>query len=112
MNEYYKNIPSEDMFDFEAFYDMIANGLQDGSRVIEIGLSNGRSLVYLASKLRSLGKDCRVIGVDSMAYGKDKQRNEIIQHIINSGEKIELFEMSSLDASTMFPDGYFDFVYF
>lgn len=111
MNEYYKNIPSEDMFDFEAFYDMIANGLSDGSRVIEIGLSNGRSLVYLASKLRSLGKDCRVIGVDSMAYGKDKQRNEIIQHIINSGEKIELFEMSSLDASTMFPDGYFDFVF-
>lgn len=111
MNEYYKNIPSEDMFDFEAFYDMIANGLPDGARVVEIGVSNGRSLVYLASKIRSLGKTARVIGIDNMDYGRAEQRNEIINHIIKSGEEIELLEMSSLDASTKFPDGYFDFIF-
>lgn len=111
MNEYYKNIPSEDMFDFEAFYDMIANGLPDGARVVEIGVSNGRSLVYLASKIRSLGKTARVIGIDNMDYGRADQRNEIINHIIKSGEEIELLEMSSLDASTKFPDGYFDFIF-
>ena len=111
MNEYYKEIPSEDMFDFESFYDLIANGVPNDSRVIEIGVSNGRSLIYLASKIRSLGKECRVIGVDNMAYGGAEQRNEIINHIIKSGEKVELMEMSSLDASTKFPDGYFDFVF-
>ena len=111
MNEYYKNIPSEDMFDFETFYDLIANGVPDNSRLIEIGISNGRSLIYLAAKLQSLGKTCKVIGVDNMAYGGVNQRNEVISHIIKSGLEIELVEMSSLDASTKYPDGYFDFVF-
>ena len=52
MNEYYKEIPSEDMFDFESFYDLVANGVSNNARVIEIGVSNGRSLIYLASKIR------------------------------------------------------------
>jgi cephalosporin hydroxylase len=111
MNEYYKNIPSGDMFDFETFYDMVANGLPHECRVVEIGLSNGRSLLYLAAKLQEMGKEAKVIGIDNMAYGGAGQRNEIISHIIKSGLEVELLEMSSLDASTKFPDGYFDFVF-
>lgn len=111
MNEYYKEIPSEDMFDFESFYDMVANGLPNECRVAEIGLSNGRSILYLAAKLKELGKEAKIVGIDSMAYGGVNQRNEIINHIIKSGLQMELLEMSSLDASTKYPDDYFDFVF-
>jgi hypothetical protein len=112
VNEYYKEVPSEVMFDFETPYARFAVELPDGCRFAECGVANGRSLLYLCACLQQLGKKYQCYAIDSMAYGGESQRNEIINHIIKSGlPDIQLMEMSSLDASTKFPDGFFDFVF-
>jgi len=108
MNEYYKQINGT-MFDFEQFYSNVSESLPIGCRVAEIGVADGKSLLYLAAKLEY--KEAIVIGIDSCAYGHDSQRNEIVRNIIKSGLQVDFMQMSSLDASCKFNDGYFDFVF-
>lgn len=102
-----------DMFDFEDYYDRIAERMPDGCRVIELGVANGKSAVYLAEKLHSLGKDFQMFFVDNLDYGGNNQLNEIIRSIVRCGlgEKITLMAMSSLDAAAKFNDGYFHFAF-
>ena len=97
------------MFDFEEFYSIIAQTMPNHCRVAEIGVADGKSLLYLAAKLED--KNALVIGIDSCAYGHDSQRNEIIRNIVKSGLQVDFMQMSSLDASCKFNDGYFDFVF-
>lgn len=102
-----------DMFDFEEYYSRMAELLPDGCRVVECGVANGKSAIFLAEKLHDLGKDFVMFMVDNLAYGGSDQLNTIIKSIVRSGlgEKIEVMAMSSLDAATKFNDNYFDFVF-
>jgi cephalosporin hydroxylase len=101
------------MFDFEEFYFGVASSsCPDNCRIVEVGIANGKSIIYLAEQLLNNGKSIdRIIGVDNCAYGGQEQRNEVIRHIIGSKTPVEFMEMSSLDASTKFPDQYLDFVF-
>lgn len=100
------------MFDFKTFYEQVANNLSNNCRIVEIGLNNGKSSIFLAEELFNIGKQVdRFVGVDNCSYGGQDQRNEIISNIIKAGVNIEFFEMSSLDASCKFPGNYFDFVF-
>jgi cephalosporin hydroxylase len=96
------------MFDFEHYYQSVAEQVPEGARIVEVGVSNGRSIIFLCEALLNLGKTFRLIGVDNLDYGNAKQLNTIISNIGKAGlgEYIEFWAMSSLDASTMFPDGY------
>lgn len=111
--EYYKKIDVDgQMFDFKPFYEQIANALPDNSRIVEVGLNNGKSSIFLAEYFENINKKIdRFIGVDNCAYGGQDQRNEIIKNIIKAEVDIEFFEMSSLDASCKFPGNYLDFVF-
>ena len=114
MNQYYKTIDPEaspQMFDFGTFYQRMAQELPNDFKAAEIGLSNGKSVIFLASALSHLNKHGRLVGIDNMAYGGEYQATTIVNHIIKSGENIELMIASSLDASCKFPDGYFDLVF-
>ena len=112
MNNYYKAIPSEQMSDYQSFYELMAERLPDDCKIIEIGISEGRSIIMMASIMRHIGKRCRIWGVDNMDYGGESQRGIVINHIIRSGEDvITLVEKNSLDASCDFPDDYFDLVF-
>lgn len=114
MNEYYKQIDADakpQMFDFADFYMRMAQLLPNDFKAAEIGLSNGKSIIYLASAIQHLGKSGRLVGIDNMAYGGEYQATTVMNHIIKSGSDIELMIKSSLDASCNFPDGYFDFVF-
>lgn len=114
VNQYYKQIDAtaeRPMFDFEQFYMDMAQLMPKDFKAAEIGLSNGKSVIFLASALANLGKSGRLVGIDNMAYGQAYQATTIMNHIIKSGENIELLQYGSLDASCMFPDGYFDFVF-
>jgi len=112
MNEFYKTIPSEEMFDYEDYYLQIVNWLPDNCRIVEVGIANGRSAIYLASKLEDLGKSYMLYAVDNMDYGQDNQLMDIVNNIIKSGVKnIELIKKASLDASCKFNDQSLDFVF-
>jgi predicted O-methyltransferase YrrM len=101
------------MFDFAAFYDRIAKELPNDCKVMEIGVANGDSALFLAQKLHDYGKKFKLYMVDSMDYGKYVQICTIYENIIKSGlgSNIEVVPFESLEASEKFNDGYFDFVY-
>lgn len=101
------------MFDFASFYYRIAQELPNGCRVCEVGVADGDSALYLAKCLHSMGKDFKLYMVDSMDYGKYEQMKTIYQNIIKSGlgEYIEVVPYASLEASEMFNDNFFNFVY-
>jgi cephalosporin hydroxylase len=102
------------MFDFIEYYDMVANRLPNNCKIGEVGIANGKSAIYLAEKILSLGKKIeRFVLIDSMQYGANYQIQTIVNHLIKSGigNYCELIIKNSLDASCEFPDDYFDYVY-
>jgi predicted O-methyltransferase YrrM len=102
------------MFDYESYYLSVAERIPSPARVVEVGLGTGKSCIFLAEAILNAGKEIeRFIAVDNCDYGGASQRNEIISNLVNSGlgNKIEFLEMSSLDASTKFPDGYFHHIF-
>lgn len=113
MREYYKSIDGA-MFDFEDYYLSVAQWIPNPARIVEVGLGSGKSCIFLAEAILNLGKSIeRFIVVDNCEYGGTHQRNEIITNLVKSGlgNKLEFYEMSSLDASTKFPDGYFHYAF-
>lgn len=51
-------------FDWMDLYDEVALTTPAGTSVVEVGVAFGRSLLYLAEKIKETGKDIRVIAVD------------------------------------------------
>ena len=102
------------MFDFELYYLNVAEWIPSPARIVEVGLGHGKSCIFLVEAILNLGKEIeRFIAVDSCAYGGASQRNAIIRNLVMSGvgDQIEFLEISSLDASTKFPDGYFNYIF-
>lgn len=108
----YNNIPGT-MCDFHEFYKQVATELKSGARIIEVGVADGHSAIFLAETLSEMGKDFHLHMVDSLAYGGTDQANTIIKNITNSGlgNKITFWQIGSLDASCKWPDGWADFVF-
>jgi cephalosporin hydroxylase len=102
------------MFDFKEYYEMVAERLPNNCKIGEVGIANGKSAIYLAEKILSLGKKIdRFVLIDSMQYGGNYQIQTIINHLIKSGvgQHCELIIKNSLDASCEFPNNYFDYVF-
>lgn len=112
MRQTYKDIPGE-MCDFRQYYRSIAEKLPDSCRVIEVGVADGHSAIYLAEILADMGKPFHLYMIDSLAYGGTEQANTIIKNIIRSGlgDSITFLQMSSLDASCKYPDNWAHFVF-
>jgi len=51
-------------FDYYMFYDTIADGLKDGDVVAEVGVWLGRSIIYLAQRLKAQNKRVKLLAVD------------------------------------------------
>lgn len=112
MRETYKNIPG-DMCDFREYYRRIASKLPDNCRIVEVGVADGHSAIFLAETLADMGKKFHLYLVDPMSYGGYEQANTIINNIVKSGlgESITLLQISSLDASCKWPDNWAHFVF-
>jgi hypothetical protein len=59
---YYENVYG--WFDFQDVYDEVVQHLGEGDRVAELGVWHGRSLIYLAEKIKESGKDIHLYGID------------------------------------------------
>jgi cephalosporin hydroxylase len=114
IREKWKSIDADsEMFDFQTYYQAVAEQMPNGARIVEAGVSNGRSIIFLAEALLNLGKEFRLVGVDNLAYGGAKQLNSIISNIGKAGlgEYIEFWALDSLVASCEFNDGYLHHVF-
>lgn len=110
--KYWESIPGS-MFDFIDFYRRIAQQLPDNCRIVEVGVADGKSAIFLAEELLNLGKAFQLTMVDNCGYGGFEQRNEIIRNITKAGigEYTSFLEMDSLAASCKFNDHALDFVF-
>lgn len=108
----YKEIPG-DMCDFREYYRQVAEQLPSPCRVIEVGVADGHSAIFLAETLQSMGKKFQLVMVENMDYGKEEQQNTLLVNIIKSGlaDHIRLVSLDSLIASCKFPDQWADFVF-
>lgn len=112
MRQTYKDIPG-DMCDFHDYYRAVAISMPKKCRLVEVGVADGHSAIYLAETLSDLGKDFHLYMIDSLDYGKLDQANTIIRNIIRSGlgDRITFIQMGSLDASCLWPDNWAHFVF-
>lgn len=113
MNYYYQSIASEEMGDYEGFYreraDQFSN---DPLNIVELGIADGRSIIFMASYMKYIGKQCKIYGVDNFDYGKDYQRNTVSTNIQRSREEnIIIMDSGSLDAAARFEDDFLNMVF-
>lgn len=54
-------------FNYRLYYDLMADRLQDGDIAAEVGVWLGRSLCYLAMRLKEKGKKVKLIAVDGFS---------------------------------------------
>lgn len=109
---YYKTIPGE-MCDFHTYYERIADNLPNNCTVIEVGVADGHSAIFLAEQLLHRKKSFKMFMVDSMDYGGEEQYITVLTNIIQAGLKdsVTLYKLDSLVASCKFNDGFADFVF-
>jgi tetratricopeptide (TPR) repeat protein/predicted O-methyltransferase YrrM len=101
-------------FNFWQFYTLIANRLQDGDTVCEVGVWLGRSIIFLAQLCQRLGKKVRFIAVDTFNGEPDQPEHaEVVkQHggsikaafcanLLRCGvsESFQILDVTSLAAS-------------
>jgi len=103
----------DEMFDFSGYYDRIAQQMPDDCRVVECGVADGASALYLAKELNRLGRKFTLYMVDNLDYGKYIQLCTIYENVIKSGlgESIKVLPHDSRIAAELFNDGFLDFVY-
>lgn len=90
----------EGWFDFEDIYDQaVAEAPADReSQFVEVGVWQGRSLVYLAEKVRESGKRIRVQGIDP-CKAFEGQEAVCRTHLAPFADFVTLRVESSLDAA-------------
>jgi SAM-dependent methyltransferase len=102
------------MFDFEGFYRRMAIEMPENARMVEVGVAEGSSAIFLAEEMLNLGKDkFHLLMVDSLSYGGSEQLSNLIRHVTAAklGQWVEILPFDTLVACTRFPDCTFDFVF-
>lgn len=106
-------------FDWEDLYDHISKQMKDKWVHVEVGVWQGKSVCYLADKLKKLKKDCKVYAIDTFKGSIDEpELLEIVEK--NGGSILPIFkqnvkdldledmvvpiESDSAEAAEMFPD--------
>lgn len=101
------------MFDFREHYMRVAQNLPHNCKVVEIGVADGESALFLAKCLDGLEKKYTLYMVDSLDYGGVNQLCKIYENIIASGlgKNIKVIPKDSIEASKDFNDNSLDFVF-
>lgn len=107
-------------FDFAKVYDRIAAEMPEGGRFVEIGVLQGKSLLYIAKKLLPI--NATAVGVDVFGTKTTWETNNVPDKIVSKAwvedmlraEKVknfELIEADSAEAATRFKDESIDAVF-
>jgi hypothetical protein len=101
------------MFDFNDFYERVADFLPNDCRICEVGVADMDSALFLAKRLHEIGKKFKMYAVDDLSYGNHLQIKTIYENIFKSGlyEYIEVVPKDSVTASKDFNNDYLDFVF-
>lgn len=120
MKNYYSDIAG--WFDYAEFYDCMI-GLFDNAVFVEIGVWKGKSIMYMAQKIKESGKTIKLYGidtfeglpVDSMPPGKNEIKSSLFQIYLHNikplNNYISTIKGNSHEVHEMFADKSIDFLY-
>lgn len=113
-------------FDYWQFYNQIAKYLNDGDSIAEIGVWQGRSIIYMAQTLKRMGKRCKIYAVDTFK-GEEGQQTHADLIAASGGNLRDVFEANlkrcgvedcveiiqgdSAEMAAKIPDGSLTFAY-
>ncbi len=111
-------------FSFAKLYSQIVSKINDDMAVfVEVGTYKGRSAAYMANEIKNSGKAIQFFAVDyfenpdivvDLAVSSAPPSLELfIENMTKAGvvDYVTPFQMSSIEASTKFPDNSLDFVF-
>jgi glycosyltransferase involved in cell wall biosynthesis/cephalosporin hydroxylase len=113
-------------FDYEDIYDTALRRAQDGAVFVEVGAYLGRSTIYLASRIKQLGKRIRFFVVDlwdgwfRADYEEQtpmRESRDVFWHFLRHVRAAKVddvvipLKMSSVMAARLFDPGSIDFVF-
>jgi len=112
MRKYHQQLDKR-MFDFELFYQDMANSLPNEAVIAEVGCAEGASAIYLAEALLNQHKTFTFYMIDDLSYGNDLQLRVLMKNVGNAGlgHLVEIIPLPSVEAACRFPDVHFDFVF-
>mgnify|MGYP003327644338 CR=1 FL=1 len=114
-------------FTFEDVYDFVSNKLGENSNFLEIGVFEGKSIIYLAEKVKEKKKKINLFALDSFTGSENDESMK--KHACNSvGGNLYLKFLNNLIkcnvanlvtpligrseiVCSVFPDDFFDFIY-
>src|SRR4030042_5498138 len=119
MHRYYEKITG--WFDFPEFYDFIVNHF-DNALFVELGTWQGKSLMYLAEKIKEKRKNIKIIGIDTFCGTSPAMLEEsgmtseqlfekYIENIKPLQEYILTMKGSTHELYKFFGDGSIDFLF-
>jgi predicted O-methyltransferase YrrM len=98
---------------FEDVYDDAIARASDGDTLVEVGVANGRSLMYLAGRALDSVKSLRVYGIDQWLGAKEYADiiDGMIRHCPREAAFARILRGSSLDMVTYFDDASLSFAF-
>lgn len=122
MKHFYQNI-GENWFSYAEFYSDMVKHFPEGSNFLEIGAWKGRSTVCMAVEIINSGKAIDFYTIDQWKYIPTTEQPvssqeefdivflEFLDNIEPVKNNIKVIKLSSEQASTLFDDNYFDFIF-
>jgi len=98
-------------FTWPTLYRDMVNIFPDGSKFAEIGLLEGRSLIYLINEIAKSGKDIKIIGVDYFQKQSEGLLEVFWGNTQDLHDKFELMVGKSAEIAEKIKDGILDFVF-
>lgn len=84
--------------DYEDLYDFLSRDfLKDGDIFVEVGSWQGRSISYIAQRIKSLNKDIKIFAIDTFkGQDDDDTHQEMVKNLGGSTLEIFNFNLKSL----------------
>jgi predicted O-methyltransferase YrrM len=109
---------AEGYFNYQQFYQTVADNLQDGCIAVEVGSYKGRSILYLAEALQARGARVDLYAVDTFngdevkaGHVEGQILDEYLRNVYPMRDHITTIIQPSVQASMSFADGSLGFVF-
>lgn len=121
MEHFYKNVNSENWFDYEGLYSEIVLNSKDDSHFVEVGVWKGMSACFMAVEIINSGKKIKFDCVDTWEFVETsteitEPQFESLFEIFESNiepvkDQINIIKSLSWDGAKLYEDNSLDFVF-
>lgn len=121
MEHYYADLPGENWFNYEEFYNQVIDNLKNNSRMVEIGSWLGRSISYFAVEAKNKNKTIECYCVDIWEpyseipnhhlFHDDNVYKQFLNNIDRVKDVVTPIRGKSQEIAETFKNKFFDFIF-